>query len=140
MCHCAPDAPCHGDVLIRQFAKHLAAPTGDMTVQVGVHHTPAEFVELAAQCRHPFEEIALDGSLVESIGFRISHAAAFIVSFVLGHRKRLPLGVVYRWTTQTNARLPVKFGSSRLVASSRSMLRCTRSARYRRSMRGPMEE
>ena len=58
ICHCAPAAQCHGDVLIKHFV-HMTSPLKSAcqcTVLVGVHHTPEEFVEAASSCMHPVQD------------------------------------------------------------------------------------
>ena len=73
-----PNASCHGDVLIEQFQKQSILKSGDVTVLVGIFHSPEEFTQLSLQCRHPFEAIELEQQLLRSISFRTSHSVAAV--------------------------------------------------------------
>ena len=55
VCHCKPNALCHGDALIAAVAERLSLPSAATTLLLGVPFSPAEFVHQAAWVDHPFQ-------------------------------------------------------------------------------------
>ena len=81
LCHCALGSPCHGDILIEEFLKAVAAPASACKLSVGVFRSPGEFAALAAGCRHPFEDIYLDALAISALSWRMATSPADIAAF-----------------------------------------------------------
>ena len=81
LCHCARGAPCHADVLIHEFVAKYVSAQSEVTVLVGVHYRPEEFIAKAAALEHPFDAVKLDVHLIASIRFRMTTSVAGVVAY-----------------------------------------------------------
>ena len=81
VCHCPRTAACHGDVLIGELQKMDDTPSTSCTLIIGVHYEPAEFVEAAAKCRHPFEDLPLADHERDAIAKKVSSPVADTIAF-----------------------------------------------------------
>ena len=77
VCHCAPSARCHRDILINEFAKRLLDDRpAECSILIGVFAEPDDFVAAAAALRHPFEVVVVPDPMCDGILGRLSRAAA----------------------------------------------------------------